>query len=98
MSSLQWLMLICVFPGLVYQNQDLLGNVAWVPEVGVRGDWDLCHILRRMVIQPSLGLVLFCSWLVPGLNIYANLCSLFHKVSLMWVSGICGRFEFAVTL
>ena len=82
-----------MFPGLAYQNQDLLGNIAWVPVAGVRGGWGPCHILRRMVIQPSLDLVLSCSWLVPGLNIYPNLWGLFHKVSSMWVSGICGRLQ-----
>ena len=91
MSSLQLPKLIYVFPGSAYQSQDLLGNIAWVPVVGVRGCWGLCCILRRMVILLLLDLVLSCSWLVPGLNIYPNLWGLFHKASSMWVSGICGR-------
>ena len=82
-----------MFLGLAFQNQDCLVNVAWVPVVDVRGCWGLCHILRRMVILPSLDLLLSCSWLVPGLNIYPNLWDLFHKASSMWVLGICGRLQ-----
>ena len=93
MSSLQLPELIYVFPGLAYQNQDLLANVGWVPVVDVKGGWGLCQILRRTVILLFLDLVLSSSWLVPGLNIYPNLWGLFHKASSMWVSGICGRLQ-----
>ena len=42
MFSLLLPMLICVFPGLAYQGQGLLGNVAMVPAVDVGGGWGLC--------------------------------------------------------
>ena len=50
MSFLQLQELIDVYLGLAYLNQDLIGNVAWVPAVDVGGGWGLCHILGRMVI------------------------------------------------
>ena len=84
-------MLICVFPGSAYWSQSLLGNVAWVLAIGAGGDWSLCNIPGRMVFLQLLNLELSCNWQVPGLNIYPSLQGLFHKVSLMWVSGICGR-------
>ena len=85
------LMLICVFPSSAYQSQGLLGNVAWVLTVDVVGDWGYFHILRRMVFPWLLNLVLSFNWQIPGLNTYPSLWDLFHKVSLMLVSGICGR-------
>ena len=85
--------LIDVFLGLAYPNQDLLGNIAWVPAVVVEGGWGLCCILERMVILPSLDWVLPFSLPVPGLNIYPNLWGLFHKVSSVLISDICGRLQ-----
>ena len=86
-------MLICVFPGLAYWSQGLLGNVAWVVAVDVGGGWGIWHIPRRMVFLQLPNLELSCKWQVPALNIYPSLQGLFHKVSLMWVSSICGRLQ-----
>ena len=84
-------MLISMFPGSAYWSQGLLGNVAWVLTVDIVEDWGLFHIPRRMVFLQLPNLVLSCNWQVPGLDTYPSLQHLFHKVSLMLVSGICGR-------
>ena len=86
-------MLICVFPSSAYQSQGLLGNIAWVLTVDVGEGWDLFHIPRRMVFLQLPNSVLSCYWQVPGLNTCPSLQDLFHKVSLTWVSGICGRLQ-----
>ena len=81
MSFLQLPELFDVLLGLAYPNQDLLGNVAWVPAFDVGGGSGLCYILGRMVILLLLDWVLSCSLPVPGLNIYPSWWGLFHKVS-----------------
>ena len=91
MSSLLLPKLVCVFPDSAYWSQGLLGSVAWVLEIDVGEGWGLFHIPRRMVFLQLLSLKLSCSWQVPGLNICPSLPGIFHKVSLMWVSGICER-------
>ena len=83
MISLQLPMLIYVFPGSAYWSQGLLGSVALVLAVGVKGGWGLYCILRRMVFLSLPDLGLSFSWLVPGLNIYPSLWGLFHKVFLV---------------
>ena len=93
MFSLLWPILICVFLGSAYQSQVLLGNIAWILTVNVGEGWGLFHIPRRMVFLQLPNLQLSCNWQVPGLNICPSLWGLFHKVSLMWVSGICGRLQ-----
>ena len=93
MFSLLLPMLICVFPGSAYQSQGLLGIVAWALIVDVGEGWGLFHIPRRMVFLQLSNLDLSCNWWVPGLNTCPNSWDLFHKVSLMWVSGICGRLQ-----
>ena len=86
-------MLICVFPISAYQSQGPLRNAAWVLTVDVGEGWGLFHIPRRMVFLQLPNLVLSCNWQVPGLNTCPSLWDLSHKVSLMWVSGICGRLQ-----
>ena len=78
MFSLLLPVLICVFPGSAYQSEGLLGNIAGVLAVDVRGGWDLCHIPRRMVFLQLPNLELSCNWQVPGLNIYPSLQGLSH--------------------
>ena len=40
-------MLVCVFPGVVYQSQGLQENAALVQEAGVVAGWGPCHKLEK---------------------------------------------------
>ena len=43
-------MIVCVFPGVVYQSQGLQENAALVQKVDVVAHWGPCHKLEKMVI------------------------------------------------
>ena len=84
--------LICVSLGSAYQSQGLLGKCCMGSSSWCRGMLgSLPYTIGRMVFLQLPNLELSCNWWVPGLNIYPSLQGLFHKVSVMWVSGICGR-------
>ena len=53
-------MLVCVFPGVVYQSQGLQENVALVLGVGVVADWGPCHRLEKNgdSVVARLGVIL----------------------------------------
>ena len=71
-----------------------MGSNSWC-----RRGWGLFHIPRRMVFLQLPNLELSCSWQVLGLNTCPSSWDLFHKVSLMWVSGIFVEdFKLAITL
>ena len=40
-------MLVCVFPGVVYQSRGLQENAALFEEVDVVADWGPCHKLEK---------------------------------------------------
>ena len=91
MSFWQWLVQAYGFPDLICQNQDLKGNIAWVPEVDVVVGLGSLQYTRKMVIPLWLDWVQFCSWLIPGSGICPNWWGPSHKVSAVLVSNTHGK-------
>ena len=68
-----------MFPGLAYQSQGLIGNIAWVLTVDVGEGWSLFCIPRGMVFLQLPNLVLSYNWQVPGLNTCPSSWDFFTK-------------------
>ena len=87
-----------MFPGLAYQNQDLLGNVAWVPVAGVSGRLGSLPYTKKNG-DSAIARFGVIPWLARTWFKYlSQFVGFFHKVSECGFQVFVEDFEFAITL